>query len=152
VLAPRFTLTAFAGFVDALRLAADDGDRSRRIRCDWDILGRQGEAIVSSCGAAVSPLAEMIEPSRYDYIVVVDGLLHGGRKVLPGTFTFLRRAERNGVPLVGLCTGPLILAHAGLLDGHDVCASWLKAVCQGLRRACSEPNAEIPSALVHRVS
>jgi transcriptional regulator GlxA family with amidase domain len=124
VLAPRFTLTAFAGFVDALRLAADDGDRSRRIRCDWDILGRQGEAIVSSCGAAVSPWAEMIEPSRYDYIVVVGGLLHGGQKVLPGTFTFLRQAARNGVPLVGLCTGPLILARAGLLEGYDVCASW----------------------------
>jgi transcriptional regulator GlxA family with amidase domain len=64
VLAPRFTLTAFAGFVDALRLAADEGDRSRRIRCDWDILGRPGEAIVSSCGAAVQPWAEMSEPSR----------------------------------------------------------------------------------------
>src|ERR1700741_465117 len=84
LLAPRFTLTAFAGFVDALRLAADEGDRSRRIRCDWDILGRPDEAIVSSCGAAVQPWAEMNEPSRYDYIVVVGGLLHGGQKVLPG--------------------------------------------------------------------
>jgi len=31
VLTPRFTLTAFAGFIDALRLAADEGDRSRQI-------------------------------------------------------------------------------------------------------------------------
>lgn len=124
VLAPRFTLTAFAGFVDALRLAADDGDRSGRIRCDWDILGRPGEAIVSSCGATVQPWAEMSDPSAYDYIVVVGGLLHGGQKVVPGTFSFLRQAARKGVPLVGLCTGPLILARAGLLDGYDVCASW----------------------------
>ncbi len=29
VLADRFTLSAFAGFVDVLRLAADEGDRSR---------------------------------------------------------------------------------------------------------------------------
>lgn len=115
VLAPRFTLTAFAGFVDALRLAADDGDRSRRIHCDWDILGRHGEAIVSSCGAAVQPSAEMSEPSRYDYIVVVGGLLHGGQKVLPGTFSFLRQAARNRVPLVGLCTAPLILRAPGCL-------------------------------------
>ena len=124
VLAPRFTLTAFAGFVDALRLAADDGDRSRKIRCDWDVLGRPGEAIVSSCGAAVQAWAEMSDPIRYDYIVVVGGLLHGGQKVLPGTFSFLRQAARSGVPLVGLCTGPLILARAGLLEGYDVCASW----------------------------
>ena len=33
VLAQRFTLTAFAGFVDALRLAADEGDRSRPLEC-----------------------------------------------------------------------------------------------------------------------
>jgi transcriptional regulator GlxA family with amidase domain len=25
--------------------------------------------------------------------------------------------------LIGLCTGPLILARAGLLDGYEVCAS-----------------------------
>ena len=30
LLTPRFTLVAFAGFVDALRLAADEGDRSRQ--------------------------------------------------------------------------------------------------------------------------
>jgi transcriptional regulator GlxA family with amidase domain len=124
LLAPRFTLTAFAGFVDALRLAADDGDRSRRMRCDWDIMGRPGEAIASSCGAAIAPWAEMTEPSRYDYIVVVGGLLHGGQKVLPGTLSFLRHAARQNVPLIGLCTGPLILARAGLLDGYEVCASW----------------------------
>jgi len=33
VLAQRVTLTAFAGFVDALRLAADEGDRSRPLEC-----------------------------------------------------------------------------------------------------------------------
>lgn len=33
VLADRFTLSAFAGFVDVLRLAADDGDRSRPVAC-----------------------------------------------------------------------------------------------------------------------
>ena len=33
LLAPRFTLSAFATFVDVLRLAADDGDGSRPIRC-----------------------------------------------------------------------------------------------------------------------
>jgi transcriptional regulator GlxA family with amidase domain len=35
LLAPRFTLSAFATFVDVLRLAADDGDGSRPIRCRW---------------------------------------------------------------------------------------------------------------------
>ena len=123
VLSPRFTLTAFAGFVDALRLAADEGDRSRRIDCDWTVLGH-GEPIVSSCGATVQPWDAMNNPRLFDYIVVVGGLLQGGQKVLPGTHAYLRRAARMGVPLVGLCTGSFILARVGLLDGYVACVSW----------------------------
>lgn len=124
ILAPRFTLTAFAGFVDSLRLAADEGDRSRRVDCDWAILGNKDEPIVSSCGAPVQATDDMADPTRFDYIVVVGGLLHDGQKVLPGTYGFLRRAARLAVPLIGLCTGSFILARAGVLDGYEVCVSW----------------------------
>jgi hypothetical protein len=33
-LVPRFTMTAFAGFIDTFRLAAGDGDHSRQIACE----------------------------------------------------------------------------------------------------------------------
>jgi transcriptional regulator GlxA family with amidase domain len=124
VLAPRFTLTAFAGFVDALRLAADDGDRSRPIDIEWSVLGNSGTPIASSCGALVQPWAEMVDPEKFDCIVVVGGLLHGGQKVLPGTYPFLKSAARAGVALVGLCTGSFVLARAGLLEGYVACVSW----------------------------
>ncbi len=124
VLAPRFTLTAFAGFVDTLRLAADDGDRSRPIDIEWSVLGASSAPVTSSCGAMVQPWAEMDAPERFDCIVVVGGLLHGGQKVLPGTYPFLKAAARAGVALVGLCTGSFILARAGLLDGYVACVSW----------------------------
>ncbi len=124
VLAPRFTLTAFAGFVDTLRLAADDGDRSRPIDIAWSVLGNGGVPIASSCGALVQPWAEMANPENFDCIVVVGGLLHGGQKVLPGTYPFLKAAARAGVALVGLCTGSFILARAGLLEGYVACVSW----------------------------
>jgi len=123
VLTPRFTLTAFAGFVDALRLAADDGDRSRQIECQWVVLG-DGAPIVSSCGATVQPWDTMSDPKRFDYIVVVGGLLHGGQKVLPGTHAFLRAAANAGIGLVGLCTGSFVLARAGLMSGYVACVSW----------------------------
>ena len=124
VLTPSFTLTAFAGFVDALRLAADEGDRSRPIECQWAVLGDPHAPVSSSCGASVKPWSPMEDPARFDYIVVVGGLLHGGQKVMPGTQAFLRAAARAGVALVGLCTGSFVLARAGLLDGYLACVSW----------------------------
>lgn len=124
VLAPRFTLTAFAGFVDALRLAADEGDRSRQRLVRWSILGFDAAPVVSSCGASVAPTAPMDSPERYDAIVVVGGLLHGGQKVPAPVGAFLKVAAARDVPLIGLCTGSFVLARAGLLDGHLACVSW----------------------------
>lgn len=124
LLTPRFTLTAFAGFVDALRLAADEGDRSRPRLCRWDILGAAGTTHLSSCGASVTPTAQMDSPEAYDYLVVVGGLLHGGQQVPEATYAFLQEAAARGVKLIGLCTGSFVLARAGLLDGHLTCVSW----------------------------
>lgn len=124
VLAPHFTLTAFAGFVDALRLAGDEGDRSKRVHCDWDILGTTTEPIASSCGAAVQPTSTLSQPQRYDLVVVVGGLIHGKQVVPAATYRFLQDAAQHDIPLVGLCTGSFILARAGLLDGHLTCVSW----------------------------
>lgn len=124
LLTPRFTLVAFAGFVDALRLAADEGDRSRQRSCTWAILGSEDTPVTSSCGASVRPTGPMESPQDYDYLVVVGGLLHGGQRVPHAVYSFLREAAAHGVKLVGLCTGSFVLARAGLLDGHLACVSW----------------------------
>jgi len=55
VLLQRFILLPFAAFVDCLRLSADEGDRSRQLRCHWTFMTSAGQEAVSSCGAAISP-------------------------------------------------------------------------------------------------
>lgn len=124
ILAPQFTLAAFANFVDAIRLAADSGDRSRQIDCEWAVLGEPGELIESSCGLRVQPWDVLESPKRFDYIVVVGGLLHGRPRVSAAINAFLAAAANAHVPLVALCTGSFILARAGLLDRYQVCVSW----------------------------
>ncbi|WP_175485571.1 helix-turn-helix domain-containing protein [Pseudoxanthomonas sp. GM95] len=125
VLMPNFTLTAFAGFIDALRLAADEGDRSRQLQCQWDVMAASGgEAITSSCGIRVGTRSDFASAERYDYVVVVGGVLHGGQRLSAQASRFLKDAAARQVKLVGLCTGSFVLARLGLLRGHLACVSW----------------------------
>src|SRR5262249_51847871 len=72
----------------------------------------------------IEPDEELKHPERFDYLVVVGGLLHGGQKVSSQTYAFLKSAARARVNLVGLCTGSFVLARAGLLDRYVACVSW----------------------------
>ncbi len=124
VLARRFTLSAYANFVDVLRLAADEGDRSRPILCRWAVIGPDRTPIPSSCGTRVEPDARPEDPAQYDYVVVIGGLIGAVQPLAPELTAFLHRAAAAGVPLAGICTGAFILAREGLMKGHRCCVSW----------------------------
>lgn len=120
----QFTLCAFANFVDVLRLAADEGDRSRPILCRWSVLSDSMDVVMSSCGVAVQPHEKLGDPTRFDYIAVVGGLPDGLENVSHACKTYLHRAAAAGVPLIGVCSGAFLLHRAGLLDGYKCCVSW----------------------------
>jgi transcriptional regulator GlxA family with amidase domain len=123
VLAPNFTLTALSNFVDMLRLAADEGDRSRPIACAWHIMDASKSPIRSSSGLTVEPTSDLLAPDELDYVVVVGGLLTAAP--ISGTIAaYLKRAAAAKVPLIGLCTGSFILCRLGLMKDRKVCVSW----------------------------
>lgn len=124
ILAKRFTLCAFANFVDVLRLAADEGDRSRPILCNWTVLSETMEPVTSSCGISVQPKERLGDPARFDYIAVIGGLMEDEAVLPPGYHRFLHDAAAMGVPLIGVCTGAFLLHQAGLLQGYRCCVSW----------------------------
>ncbi|MEH0075211.1 GlxA family transcriptional regulator [Pannonibacter sp. Pt2] len=124
LLADQFTLSAFANFVDVLRLAADDADKSRRILCDWTVLAEQMDPIRSSCGVRVQPDTPLRRAGAFDYLVVVGGLISDRAAFGPQALDFIAEAAAQGVPLVGLCTGVFTLQAAGLLQGYRCCVSW----------------------------
>jgi len=124
ILARRFTLCALGNFVDVLRLAADEGDRSRPILCSWRVLSPTMEPIASSSGIVVQPEERLGDPTRFDYLVVIGGLVDEIENLHPETVLYLERAAAAGIPLVGVCTGTFALHRAGLLHGYRACVSW----------------------------
>ena len=124
---PNFTLVAFASFIDTLRLAADEGDRSRPRACRWSVLAPDSRPLRASCGTTIIPWETIGAPDRFGHIVVAGGLLPPpGQPMLDRrTAAFLREADRQGIEIIGICTGGFALAEAGLLrPGDRCCVSW----------------------------
>lgn len=124
VLARDFTLSALSDFVDVLRLAADDADYSRPIRCQWYVMSPSSQQVRSSCGLLVSPTSGFVPASELDYIVVIGGLLRSVAPLDAQTTRYLLNAGQTRSNLVGVCTGGFILCRLGLLDNKKCCISW----------------------------
>lgn len=122
LLLDRFTLNAFSGFVDALRLAADEGGRSRQIECGWVIVGHG--TVRASCGLTVTPEHEPFIPPGLDYLAVSGGNDYRTRSQPAWVTRYLQEAANRGVCLVGLCTGTFNIARAGLMQGRPACVHW----------------------------
>jgi len=124
LLLPQFTLSAFSLFLDPIRLAADERDGSRQIRCNWRVMTLNGLPVRSSCGVEMYPTATGFDYAEIDWLVVVGGLtqtpVHDDDRVLD----IIRDAAAHDVRIIGLCTGVFSMAAAGILDGEAVCVSW----------------------------
>jgi transcriptional regulator GlxA family with amidase domain len=124
VVANHFTLSAFSIFTDHLRLAADEGDRSRPLHMQWWVMASRAEPVRASCGLTVNPSCGLLDPGMLDYVVVVGGLLHLGPQIDEVTTQYLRDVAAAGVPLIGMCTASFVLCRAGLMKGRTCCVSW----------------------------
>lgn len=122
VLLESFTLNAFSGFIEAMRLSADKGGRSRQIACGWEIMG--GKDVTASCGLKITPTSELADPGLFDYIAVCGGNGYLERQQPRWLDDYLHRAADAGTPLIGLCTGTFNIARAGLMEGYVACVHW----------------------------
>lgn len=119
-----FTLLPFSGFIDVLRLATDEGDRSRQRACRWTVMSSDGREMRASCGNIVRPDRRFCDPREFDYVVVVGGLLHTGPQSDAALDKYLLDVADKGVKLVGLCTAVFTLIRLGLMSNRQCCVSW----------------------------
>jgi transcriptional regulator GlxA family with amidase domain len=113
---PTFPMMSLTGILEPLRHAADFADNSRPIHCRWSIMGGLGHVAVASCGIRVPSDAPYTNPTDFDYIAVIGGLLPHLRAAPGHHRSYLRVAAAAGVPLIGLCTGSFVLAQEALLE------------------------------------
>lgn len=118
---PRFPLLSLAGLSDALRHAADVGDQSRQLRCNWTVLGVGSESVMSSCGVAVPVQTAFRAAPAFDYLAVMGGLLPDMDAADSRYVDYLKATAARGVPLIGLCTGSFVLARCGLMEHSTAC-------------------------------
>src|SRR5438105_14378011 len=71
ILAHHFTLSAFAVFIDHLRLAADEGDRSRPLHVQWSIMASRPESVPSSCGVLLEHTSAHLTTEMSATVVVL---------------------------------------------------------------------------------
>lgn len=124
ILLDKFTLAAFSGLIDALRLAADHGGRSRQVHAAWTVMSPGGAPRRSSCGVSVAPNSDLLDPAGFDYIAVCGGNDYLNDHPPAVLLDYLRQAARSGVRLLGICTGTFVIAKAGLVERRRVCIHW----------------------------
>lgn len=124
LLAPDFTLIAFAGFLAVLRQASDVGDKSRQRFCSWTVMGPNRDPVTASNGIQVIPWETFRDPQAFDYVVVVGGLLNKSHGYDGHLIDYLKKTNACGTPLIGLCTGSFYLARAGLMQRRKCCVHW----------------------------
>ena len=124
VILDQFTLTAFAGFLDVLRLGGDYGGQSRQIHVKWVVMSMDGKDRRSSAGTLMTELHPLIEPENFDYIAICGGNSYIERSPSTPLLQWLQDAAAKKVSLLGICTGTFALAQAELIGSLPVCVHW----------------------------
>lgn len=124
VLLDQFTLAAFGGLIDALRLAADHGGRSRQIHASWTVMSLGGADRQSSCGVIAAGNKPLLEPENFDYVAICGGNDYLNERHPPALLDYMRSAFAHRVRLIGVCTGTFAIAQAGLVGSRTVCIHW----------------------------
>jgi len=125
LLVPDFSMMSFASAVEPLRIA---NRLSGKPLYQWVVVSKDGQPVKGSNGVTVQADIgiDQIQPGQAGQlptIVLVAGL-HGERYHDKDVFAWLRRLDRHGATIGGLCTGAHILAKAGLITDHRCTIHW----------------------------
>lgn len=120
LLVNNFTMMALATAVEPLRMA---NQLSGRELYDWHTISEDGGVVMASDGIHITPDCSMADSSALDVLIVVGGV-NITRSYSRRQVSWLQAMARKQILIGGVCTGPYLLAEAGLLDGYHCSAHW----------------------------
>ncbi|MGV2861125.1 GlxA family transcriptional regulator [Achromobacter sp. ESBL13] len=120
LLLPNFSMIAFSGAVEVLRMA---NYVSRRELYRWSVMTLDGAAVHASNRLPIRPLPSRGLVDDWDALFVCGGLQVQDQVTEP-VIKLLHNVAREGVALGGICTGSYALVKAGLMAGYRCAMHW----------------------------
>ncbi len=120
LLVPQFSMMAFTTSIEPIRAA---NRMAGKTLYTWHIYSLDGKAVTASNNVEITPDGALTDALDHDVLFVCSGLR--ARKYLNKPMSgVLRSLARRGVAMGAVCTGTIILADAGLLDGYRCTLHW----------------------------
>ncbi|MDP3196928.1 DJ-1/PfpI family protein [Tabrizicola sp.] len=94
------------------------------------IVAETDEPFRNSAGIPIAPDLSLAEAKRADIVIVADLAVGRDEETLgrwPEVADWLRQQHAQGALVCSVCTGSLLLAEAGLLDGEEATCHWAAA-------------------------
>lgn len=120
LLLDNFTMIAFAGAIEPLRIA---NRMAGRTLYEWRLVSETGAPVAASNGVVLQ-VDGGLDAAAGEAVILVVGGINVKAAITRPILTWLRREARRGLAVGALCTGAQVIAEAGLLDGRRCTIHW----------------------------